>query len=292
MERKGYKVEGTEIEADAWDLHSIMLVTYGAPDVIYFEEPALRFFENLNVEFSKKTHTLLRVGVALGIISAEQSADWQSRRDQYEQFVLAAYDKAIASGQSEIEARKSSKAAWNERNTETLVEPAVTEEDTQIEAQNDDVSTDYDAIDEFAISERAWALSQDRGFLTAANVLLTDVDEIEDYLIQVARETADQNKLPDQQKADQDEHSDPHKAEKKQEQYAKILAYYRRQRDYWQRRGDHVAADAIQNGEMAFEDEDTPQVIAQRAKYHARAYRYQMRIFALWKNFSGENIHR
>ena len=47
---------------------------------------------------------------------------------------------------------------------------------------------DNDSIDTDAIAERAFALGKDRGYLTAGNVLLTDVDEIEAYLIKVERE--------------------------------------------------------------------------------------------------------
>lgn len=51
------------------------------------------------------------------------------------------------------------------------------------------VGTDgFERIDEFEIAERAWRLANDRGYVTASGVTLTDADEIEHYLIDLARE--------------------------------------------------------------------------------------------------------
>lgn len=46
----------------------------------------------------------------------------------------------------------------------------------------------FEQIDENAISERAFRLSQGRGFVTSSNQTLTNADEIEAYLLDLARQ--------------------------------------------------------------------------------------------------------
>jgi len=59
---------------------------------------------------------------------------------------------------------------------------------TDVEETDWELEYAYDSIDTNTIAERAFALANDRGFLTSGNVLLTDVDEIEAYLIETERE--------------------------------------------------------------------------------------------------------
>lgn len=46
---------------------------------------------------------------------------------------------------------------------------------------------DFNRIDTDAVAERAFRLSQDRGYITSSGVILTDADEIEAYLLDKAR---------------------------------------------------------------------------------------------------------
>lgn len=45
----------------------------------------------------------------------------------------------------------------------------------------------FDSIDTDAIAERAWRLSQERGYITSSGTLLTDADDIESTLLDLAR---------------------------------------------------------------------------------------------------------
>lgn len=60
--------------------------------------------------------------------------------------------------------------------------------DDEIRRFVEDGNPGFEQIDEYAISERAFRLSQERGFVTSSNQTLTDADEIEAYLLDLARQ--------------------------------------------------------------------------------------------------------
>lgn len=134
-----------QIEADV-DLleEKFRLVTVNYSDKTFtFNDIALSFFENLDPGFSRGAQPLLRVGEALGIITAEQVADWKARRAEMEAFVSSVYADEKAAGKNERDARAAAIAAWEAHLTAaTVEEPAVTGEIEEIEVSEYDRETD------------------------------------------------------------------------------------------------------------------------------------------------------
>lgn len=101
------------IQNDIETLNDKMLCSINYSDnTVTFNEVAENFLTSLHVEFSRAAKSLLRVGQSLGIITAEQVADYNARRAEYEKVLGDAYDAARAAGKSEQEARAAGFAAW------------------------------------------------------------------------------------------------------------------------------------------------------------------------------------
>lgn len=139
-----YKITA-EIENDIELLEEkFRLVTVNYSDKTFkFNEIATGFFQNLNADFSRGAQPLLRVGEALGIITAEQVADWKTRRAEMEAFVSSAFASEIAAGKNDKSARAAAIAAWEAHLTVAEMEtPAVTGEIEEIEVSEYDRETD------------------------------------------------------------------------------------------------------------------------------------------------------
>lgn len=113
-----------EISKEVYELEDAGLaLVYSDNDTIEFNpeynDAAIRFFETLPENFSRKVHTLLKVGEALGIITADQVADWKARRAEYENFIGEAFSAAKSDGKSEPEARKIASKSWENHKVET-----------------------------------------------------------------------------------------------------------------------------------------------------------------------------